>query len=518
MATLEERNISSEQVMGEPTFSPDGQSIAYFSNGVLVRRSAAGGLPVAVTDRAVATSTRSLSWAEDGTILMTDATGILRVPATGGTPEIVVPSEGPTLFAPQLLPDGDTVLFTRYALNVPTSAEIRVQSIATGENAVVVARGSGARYVQTGHIVYALGNTLFGIAFDARTKRTIGGAVPLVEGVMTDQFDIANDGTLAYIRNVSGVTTDYFMDPRTLVWVDRAGRTTPVGAPPRSYTYLALSPDGTRVALDIRDQQFDAWILDLERETEPLRQLTFDPGVNRGVVWSADGQRIAFSRPLGDGEEVYWQAADGAGVPAALTRGSGFPAFPVDFTPDGAALLYTTSGAPRRTYMVPVAGGAGTLLLGGPASEGSPAISPDGRWLAYVSDESGTFEVYVRPFPDVAAGQRWQISSGGGYHPQWSRDSGELFYLKGSEPTVAMVAVPFESGETFRHRAAVELFRGEFVVGGPVIGPDVYAVSADGQRFLMIERQRAAETQNVRPDIVIVQNWFEELRRLVPVE
>ena len=404
MATFEERDIGSDQVMGEPTFSPDGQSIAYFSNGVLVRRSAAaGGLPVEVTDRAVATSTRSLSWAEDGTILMTDATGILRVPATGGTPEIVVPSEGPTLYAPQLLPGGDTVLFTRFALNVPTSAEIRVQSIATGENAVVVARGMGARYVQTGHIVYALGNTLFGIAFDARTNRTIGGAMPLVEGV-TDQFDIANDGTLAYIRNFGGATSE--TGARTLVWVDRAGRITPLGAPARSYTYLALSPDETRVALDIRDQQFDTWIFDLERETEPLRQLTFDPGPNRGVVWSADGQRIAFSRPLGDDEEVYWQAADGAGVPEALTRGSGFPAFPVDFTPDGAALLYTTSGVPRRTYMIPVGGGAGTgtLLLGGPASEGSPAISPDGRWLAYVSDESGTFEVYVWPFPDVAAG------------------------------------------------------------------------------------------------------------------
>ena len=110
------------------------------------------------------------------------------------------------------------------------------------------------------------------------------------------------------------------------------------------------------------------------------------------------------------------------------------------------------------------------------------------------------------------------LVGGGGYHPQWSRDSGELFYLEGSETAVAMMAVPFESGERFRPRAAVELFRGEFAVGGPVIGPDVYAVSADGQRFLMIERPRLAETRAVRPDIVIVQNWFEELRRLVPVK
>jgi serine/threonine-protein kinase len=513
MATLEEREIRTDQAIGAPTFSPDGRSIAYFSNGVLVRRdAAAGSLAATVTDRALR-GTLTLSWAPDDTILMTEVAGILRVPATGGTREVVVASEGSTVAWPQLLPDGDTVLFTHFAANTPTSAEIVVQSISTGESTVVVARGAGARYVPTGHLVYALGDTLFGIAFDTRTKRTIGGAVPLVEGMaQLAQFEIANDGTLAYVRGIlSGASGP------TLVWVDRAGRKTPLRLPARGYTYLALSPDETRVALDIRDQETGTWVLDLEHET--LQRLTFDPGQNRGVVWSTDSRRIAFSRQLDDGEEIYWQAADGSGVPEALTRGSGFPAFPIDFTPDGAALLYTTAGLPRRTYMISVGGaaGAGTPLLAGPASEGSPAVSPDGRWLAYVSDESGSYEVYVRPFPDVAAA-RWQISSGGGYHPHWSRGSGELFYLEGDGAEVAMMVVPLESGETFRQRAAVELFRGEFAGTGPIVGPDVYDVSADGQRFLMLALPPATETPDVRPDIVIVQNWFEELKRLVPVE
>jgi serine/threonine-protein kinase len=518
MATLEEREIRSDQVIDDPTFSPDGRSIAYLSNGFLVRRSAAAGGPaVAVTDRALR-GALSLSWTPDDTILMTEGTGsgIQRVPATGGTPEVFVASAGLTLRWPQLLPDGDTVLFTRYAANTVTSAEIVVQSISTGESAIVVERGARARYVPTGHLVYTQGDTLFGIAFDARTKRTFGGAVPLVEGVaqvaQTAQFELANDGTLAYVRGITTAGTAL-----TLVWVDRTGRKTPLRVPARGYAYLDLSPDETRVALDIRDQESGTWVLDLERET--LQRLTFDPGPNRGVAWSADGRRIAFSRQLGDGEEAYWQAADGSGGPEALTRGSGFPAFPVDFTPDGAALLYTTAGLPRRTYMISVGGtaGAGTPLLAGPASEGSPAVSPDGRWLAYASDESGTDEVYVRPFPDVAAGGRWQISSGGGYHPHWSRDSGELFYIERRGAEVAMMAVPFESGETFRPRAAVELFRGE-IFAGPLVGPDQYDVSADGQRFLMLEPLPAAETPDVRPDIVIVQNWFEELQRLVPTQ
>jgi Tol biopolymer transport system component len=327
------------------------------------------------------------------------------------------------------------------------------------------------------------------------------------------QFAIANDGTLAYVRGIGNAGST---DARTLVWVERDGRETPILAPARSYLYVDFSPDERRVALDIRDRENDTWVLDLERVT--LQRLTFDPGNNRGVVFSPDGRRIAFSRQLGDTEEIYWQAADGSGSPEALTEGSGTPMQPVDFTADGATLLYSKSNLPRDIFMIPVAGpaGPGTPLLAGPASEGSPTVSPDGRWLAYSSDETGSLEIYVRPFPDVDAG-RWQVSTRGGIHPQWSRDGSELFYLEVRDPDVAMLAVSVEPGPTFRPGIPTELFAGPYVYGATVAAPDVYDVSSDG-RFLMIKPADTPDEGQTQPDIVIVENWFEELKRLVPIE
>jgi serine/threonine-protein kinase len=520
MGTLEDRAIqNTDDALFEPTFSPDGQSIAYLSeSGIIHRMPATGGPALPVTDTSRGGQV-ALSWARDGTIFFRGNSGdLMRVPATGGTPELIAAAGGAVLFGGgSLLPDDDTVLYGRNeALN---SFQVIAQSISTGERTVVANLPSGTylRYVPTGHLVYADGGTLFGIAFDARTKRTTGSAVPLVQGVLwsnttgNHQFAIANDGTLAYVRGISGG-----LAARTLTWVDRAGRETPLGIQARNYLYVEISPDGTRLALDIRDQENDAWVYDLERET--LQRLTFDPGRNRGAIWAPDGRRIAFSRQLGDSEEIYWQAADGSGAAEALTQGSGMPVHPSEFTSDGTTLLYTKSDLPRDIFTIPVAGpaGVGTPLLDGPASEGSPTVSPDGRWLAYSSDESGDYEVYVRPFPDVDAG-RWQVSTAGGIHPQWSPAGRELFYLAVRPVGVAMMAVAVDSGETFRPSVPAELFQGEYYYGATVAAPDVYDIAPDGQRFLMI-MQRSAPGEAVRPDIVVVQNWFEELERLVPTQ
>jgi serine/threonine-protein kinase len=515
LATLEDRPILGTSLSWSPTFSPDGQAVAYLADAGAVRRiGVSGGSAVPVADPPAAGSS-GLVWAADGTLLLSEPRGVLRIPATGGTSELIVDAEGAFVFSPELLPDGDTVLYTR-ASTATGSGQIYVHSLSTGERSAVV-DGEYARYVPTGHVVYAVGETLFGIAFDAATKRTQGSAVPLVQGISRSgtqarvQFTIANDGTLAYVRGFSAG-----LSGRTLVWVARDGRETPIAAPARSYLYVDLSPDEMRVALDIRDQENDSWVLDLERLT--LQRLTFDPGNNRGVVFSPDGRRIAFSRQLGDTEEIYWQAADGSGSPEALTEGSGMPMHPMDITADGATLLYAKSNLPRDIFMIPLAGpaGPGTPLLSGPASEGGPAVSPDGRWLAYSSDESGDYEIYVRPFPDVDAG-RWQVSRGGGVHPQWSRDGTELFYLEVRDPDVAMLAVPVEPGQSFRPGAPTELFAGPYFYGATVSSSDVYDVAADG-RFLMIKEPEAADGGQTQPDIVIVENWFEELKRLVPVE
>ena len=191
--------------------------------------------------------------------------------------------------------------------------------------------------------------------------------------------------------------------------------------------------------------------------------------------------------------------------------------FPTDITPDGSTLLYALSDLPRDTFMVSIAEAPakGKPLLNGPASEGSPTVSPDGRWLAYTSDESGQYEVYVRPFPGVATG-RWQISTAGGFAPHWSPVGNELFYLVQQGDLVALMSVPVESGSTFRPGSPKMLFQGPFFNGGgAVAGPGSFDIASDGKRFLMIVNA-ASDTGAEQPRIVIVQNWLEEVKRLVP--
>ena len=442
--------------------------------------------------------------------------GILRVPATGGTPELIIPAEdGTQVYGPRLLPDGDSVLFSVGLQGDPDAAQIVVQSLSTGERTVLVEGGYDARYVPTGHLVYALGDGLFAVAFDADSLTVSGGAVPLVQGIMraggataAANYGISEDGTLVYARGtVAG-------GGRTLVWVDREGRQEPINVPSRNYLYAQLSPDGTRVALADFDEELDTWIWDLERET--LQRLTFDPDFNVTPVWSPDGQRVAFSQIVDGKQEIYWQAADGSGSPEPLTEGSAIDMLPTDLSPDGTALLYMSNDDPVDIWMVPVEGPAtaGVQLLAGPADERSASVSPDGRWLAYQSDESGQHEIYVRPFPEVDTG-RWQISTGGGTSPLWGRDGRELFYyVDGEGPTDVVMAVTVESEPIFRPGAPEMLFQGPYPF--PPVHGSFYDVSLDGQRFLMITFAGAV-SQGESAQIIIVENWLEELKRLAPI-
>jgi serine/threonine-protein kinase len=411
-----------------------------------------------------------------------------------------------------LLPDGEHMLFT-----VMTSAEwdtgqIVVQSLATGERKLVVDGGYDARYLPSGHIVFAVGEALFGIAFDAQRLAAEGSRVPLVQDVIrttqtpATQYGVAADGTLVYLLGESQGGR------RTLVWVDRGGREQAIAVPPREYVYVNLSPDGARIALDIRDQENDIWIWELARER--MDRLTFDSGFNRNPVWSRDGARLAFSREVDGGEEVYWQAWDGSGAPEQLTSDSLAlrGVMPLDFSPDGTTLLYTNVQRPFRLFTAPV--GAATTP-GAPLShEGeNGAISPDGRWLAYQVLESGRYEIYVRPFPDVESG-RWQVSTDGGMRPQWRDDGRELFFLRLDGPNVSLLSVAVEPGASFRAGNPQLLVQGPYRI--PQGGRNNYDATADGARFLMIKD--ALDPDAAPTKIVIVQNWFEELRRLVPTE
>ena len=297
---------------------------------------------------------------------------------------------------------------------------------------------------------------------------------------------------------------------RTLVWVDREGREEPINVPPRAYTYARLAPDGTRVALDSRDEENDIWIWDLSRET--LQRLTFDPGLNRLPLWTPDSQRVAFTAQRDGTENIYWQAADGSGSAEPLSEGETLRG-PKSFTPDTTRLVFTQPLAPPYDIGVITIDGDRQveMLLETSFSETNGELSPDGEWLAYESTESGQSEIYLRPLPDVQT-SRQQVSTGGGSRPLWSRDGRELFYYV--EPGTIM-AVPIGSG------TELALGRPEVIIQGSYATPlntgRHYDVSPDGQRFLLLRDAGDTREDVASPQIILVQNWFEELKDRVPV-
>lgn len=508
---LEGRRVpGTDMPIASVEFSPDGQSLL-FGNAATVaaeRISINGGASVFVAD---INSAGDTTWGPDG-ILFSQPEGIYRVPLNGGPPELVITvGTGERVGAATLLPDGDTMLFSVTDTPGWDDAFVVGQSLATGERRVFVEGGSAPRYLPTGHLLYALGEDLFGVAFDVDNLTVEGAAVSLVQGLLrgtgsdTANYGVSEDGTLAY------VTGTIAADARRLLWVDRDGRETPIDAPARAYTSPRISPDGSKVAVNARDEELDIWVWEFERET--LMRLSFNTGQDRFPAWSPDGTLIAYSAPsltAGAGYDIVLHAADGTGTPNRIV-GAGGQNFPETFVPDGSAILVRDdSGGGDDIALVPLDGASdSTSILSTAYSETAAELSPDGRWLAYVSDESGRNEIYVRPFPDVDAG-RWQVSTGGGAEPLWSRDGGELFYRNGD----ALVAVNVETETSFTASGVRTLFQGEHFVGVGQGGRS-YDVSLDGERFLMI--QSIADEADA-PRIVIVKNWIEELQRLVPTD
>lgn len=260
----------------------------------------------------------------------------------------------------------------------------------------------------------------------------------------------------------------------------------------------------------ILDQENDVWIWNLTRET--LTRLTFDPGLDRMPVWTPDGRRVAFSSQRAGTDNLFWQAADGTGPVERLTE-SANAQFPTSFSPDGTRLLFREApadGASDIGILTLEGERRATPLMQTTFAEWNAEVSPDGRWIAYQSNESGRDEIYVRPFPQVDGG-RWQVSTGGGTRPLWARNGRELFYLVGQG---RMMAVALQRGPTFVVGNPQVIFDGPYVAPQP---GRTYDVSADGQRFLMIKESGADQT-SAPSEIVIVQHWFEELKRLVPTK
>ncbi len=498
------------QPMG-PFVSADGKWVGFFddANDTLKKVSILGGPPLTICQ--MDGNLRGASWGVDDTIVFaTQATGngLWRVSAAGGEPDALTRpnvSSGELGHQwPEILPGGEAVLFTIVMKGSIEEARIAVLNLETGEQQGLLSGGSNPRYAITGHLVYGHKGTLRAVGFDGDRLEVTTDPVTVVEDVMTKpqggaSFDISENGSLLYrlSRRVR----------RTLVWVDRDGHEEPLAAEPRSYANPSVSPDGTRVAIEARDQEEDIWIWDFTRET--LTRLTFDPASDFYPVWTPDGRHVVFSSRRAGPANLYWRAADGTGGAERLTEGANNQ-YPHSFSPDGTRLVFVENspgdpgfdlrlrmfGGDRQTY---------TLLVSD-FDEENGEISPDGRWLAYQSQASGRYEIYIRPFPNVDSG-RWPISTSGGTRPLWAPDGDELYYFtSGGE----LMAVPLQTRPTLSAGRPDPVLQQQYPVGESA-GPN-YDISADGQRFLMIKDDDSAQPTQ----LVLVENWFEELQARVP--
>jgi eukaryotic-like serine/threonine-protein kinase len=423
MHDLDPEPIPGTENATSPFFSPDGRWLGFDADGVLKRVALSGGPPVVICP---APGGVTATWtADDAIVFATNTRRVLqRVPASGGQPIALTTLDrdrGDTLhLLPQALPDRGSLLFT-----IVSGATRRVAvRLASGETRII-AEGTHGRYMPQGFLVFSREGSLWGATFDL-SRKTIGIAAPLLEGIEhTDNtvvhFDVSPDGSLAYLP--AGEVDGSLQRP---AWLDRSGKETPVDLEPRPYLRVSLAPDGARMALAIRERgNTDIWIADPGRQT--ISRLTTEPTIETMPTWTAAGDTVAF-RSEREGPGLFRRDAQGAGPIERLTSTDGPIHSPYSWTPDGRTLLFALFRSFRNQAIASVTPPDRTIkvLLDGDFAQLDPNVAPDGKWMAYQSDESGRFEVYVRPYPAVDKG-RWQISTDGGTSPRWNPDGRELF-------------------------------------------------------------------------------------------
>jgi serine/threonine-protein kinase len=505
-----------ERVQG-PFFSPDGAWVGFEDGKEIKRISVEGGKSWTIHE---ARYPVGATWGPDGTIVYGDGEnfGLFRVPWDGGEPQrlTTVDRDGGEFvhMNPQFLPGGEVVLFTAMD-SAGISKEVMLVDLETGERINLFTHGGSlARYLASGHIAYGLDGSLMVVPFDLESRQVTGRPEPVLDGLLMGfslssylaHFGVADNGTLAF---VSGPLVSA---GSRLMRVDRAGNAAPLGQMEKgNLSGPRFSPDGSRLAMWARvsGEPGQVWVRDLDRGT--FTRLTLE-GEGYWPVWSPDGRRIAFpsrrdSSPVVD---LAWIEADGSSGAEWLTQ-SELDEQPTTWTPDGKTLIYHRNDHPDTGWdlmaLEPAEGGEPRVLLGTRFTEGLADISPDGRWLAYVSDESGRLEVYVRSYPDLE--RKWQISTDTGGEPTWSRDGTELFYrhLDG----LRMMAVPITTEPEFVPGRPELLFEGEYLPS-PGWGRN-FDVAPDGQSFVMVEQ---VLPEDIKAELQVVVNWFTELAELVP--
>ena len=501
---------------GFPVFSPDGQWLAFYTGAgpvQLKKIPLTGGAPVTVAT-GLATAT-PMSWGEDGNFLL-PGPSISRIPDSGGPPLLigkVDPAKGEVLLGgPQLLPGGTHILAGRFtAKGGANDVTVIAVDAKTGETTVLLENGGEPRFVASGlrpgigHLVYGRNGTLFAAAFDAGTLH-VGPAVPVLEGIqlkaslMPAGFSL--NGTVAY---PTGFGTILSVNPSALTWVDRQGTEQPASATVRAYATPRVSPDGGRVAFHIQEirQNIDnhLWMLDLTRGTNS--RLTFE-GNNTGPVWTPDGRQLIYSAAssvIGSIGTIASLGTDANSQPLTLMEEVIGRPTATSVLPDGKFVIGTTG---NNVWVLPLGGDPKTAkpqpFLDNRFTRAEFQFSPDGKWVAYQSNESGRNEVYVSPFP--GPGGKSQVSTDGGTQPRWNRNGRELFFRSGAK----LMAVDTELAPAFRAGTPKMLFE--------KVSSD-YDVHPDGKRFLML---KPAATTTDSSELHIILNWFEDLRRKVPLE
>ena len=502
---------ATKALVGSLFFSPDGESVAFTSNGKLTKVSLTGGPPIAVCD--VSGSGVNGSWSREGTIVFAlddfaaavgSRVSLYSVSAAGGEPEILAepdPDKGENWYRyPQFLPGDRAVIFT---IGHESGFRIAVLTLESREQKILIEGGQDAHYSPTGHLLYAAPgtNTVMGVPFDLARLEVTGNPVAIVEGVRGHawspsrlDYAFSADGTLVYIP--AGQSGE-----QNLVWVDRKGMETLVTEESRNYTAPRVSPDGQRLLFGVGEEgESNIWTYDLERDS--FSRLTFEGERNGTAYWSPDNQWIIFSSTRDGPQNLYRKRADGSGSAERLTTSVNLQ-MASSWSPDGSVFAFNEA---RASWILPLDGDREPrrLDIDGRFSE----FSPDGRWLAYSALERGQYGVYVSPYAEPEV--RWSVSGAeGSFHPTWSPDGTEIFYVSGDR----LMVVPVETEPTFSAGRPSVLFEGSYVVSTILQVYRYYDVSPDGQRFLMLKEAGAEDTQ-----INVVLNWFEELKRLVPID
>jgi Tol biopolymer transport system component len=479
-----------------PFFSPDGRWIGFYSGGTLKKVSSDGGPPLTVCE---VPSIVGASWGDDGYIYFapTGMAEIRRVPEEGGTPTAVVKAANGEAVAsfrwPQILPGGKTLLFTTAGASwLAQHYSTEAYSLNTGKRTVVMQEAADSRYLAPGYLVFTRGDVLMGAPFDASELKVTGPAVPLIDGVTRDEwygsadYALSSTGTLIYLTG--GVQKDY-----RLVSVDMAGKVEPLGTLERGFEDLSVSPDGKRIATTlVENASADLWIYNRERDA--LARLT-QKGDCGDPLWSPDGSRVIYTNPA----SLHVVPADGSSPPESLNTGQWAEA--ESFTSDGGELMYSTFSAATNDaalWLLPLKAGAQpTRILPGIGRVYDGRFSPDGRWIAYVSAQSGRSQVYLQAYP--GPGERVQVSTEGGREPLWAPNGSELYFRT---PTKFM-AVDVRTGPALAVGKPRLLFEGDFLMTH-----HDYGLLPDGRHFIMI--QPLGKTPPTELHVVV--NWSDELK------